>query len=291
MKVLFCGGSEKAPSWEMRARQICAAARVTLNQEWKAISHPTDAEIKAADVIIVVKRINDILARRLRDAGKPVAWDALDFWPQDGITAAPKTLEEAKEFTRAYISPLMPKAIITANKAMEADLVNFAPVVSTIYHHARLDAAPLAFGEVVYYDGSEKHAAGWLKLIEGELLRYGYFLRIGQPAGVGAALLACRDDSPASWLSYRWKSNVKAANAIANRLILIGQPENGYHETMPEELPLWFSDVNNMREAVRYLVHPNSWKDAQRIYHKFDCTKYTLPVIVREYDDLLKKLA
>src|SRR5690606_34938002 len=120
------------------------------------------------------------------------------------------------------------------------------------------DASPLSFGEIVYYDGSEKHSSMWIRVIQEELAKKGWFLRIGKPDRIGAALLACRDHNPASWLSRRWKSNVKAANAIAYRLILIAQPENGYIETMPEEIPLWFESVAHLKDVIGTITHRDS---------------------------------
>lgn len=285
MRVLFCGGNPKAPSWEMRARQISAHAG------WRGkgvINEPTPAEIAGHDVIVVVKRIKKELTARLADCGKPIIWDALDFWPQNKETPVPNNVDDARRMAAAYCAPLAPRAIIAANQQMAHDLQGMAPVVRHIYHHARLDARPCSFAKIAYYDGSENHAQGLMPIIARELKDRGWEFRIGAPGAEGGALIAMRDPAPSSWLARRWKSNVKAANAIAYRLPMVAQSERGYTETMPDDTVAWADQWWHIGNALDWIARPEGWREAQAAYERYDCGQFTLPIITKQYNAIFE---
>lgn len=227
MHVLFCGGNPKAPSWQMRGVQIASC-----DPNWLAVNEPSDTEIAAADVVVVVKRFKDKLIKRLRKPGKKIVWDALDFWPQNAGADLPQDLPGAIMLARGFYDRIRPDAVICANQQMAEDFRQFTPHARHIYHHARLDAAPLPFGKVAWYDGCEKHAEQMLIEAEEALRDKGWQLAIGKPEGKAGMLLGFRDQNQGTWLADRWKSNVKAANAIAYNLPLVAGDENGYTETI-----------------------------------------------------------
>jgi hypothetical protein len=268
----------------MRGRQIAST-----NPDWHAVNVPTDEEIQQADVVVVVKRIPDDLAMRLRMVKKHIVWDALDFWPQDGVTPAPQTVEDAKELARATCKLLRPTAIIAANRQMALDLHGLTKQVAHIYHHARLDAAPLQYAEVAYYDGSLKHAERWAGVIQAEFQKRGWFFVNSKPDRVGGVIVAVRDDTPASWISRRWKSNVKAANAMAYGALFMAQPEHGYIETMGGSA-VYFSSDADIREAVRLATSRMLFDVVREEYKKMDSAPYTLAGAAAEYQRFFEGL-
>lgn len=268
----------------MRGRQIASA-----NPNWHAVNIPTDEEIQQADVVVVVKRIPDDLAMRLRMVKKHIVWDALDFWPQDGVTPAPQNVEAAKELARATCKLLRPTAIIAANRQMALDLHGLAKTVGHIYHHSRLDAAPLQYAEVAYYDGSLKHAEGWIQAIQSEFHKRGWFFVNGKPNRVGAVIIAARDESPAAWISRRWKSNVKAANAFGYRSLFMAQAESGYTETIGA-LGIYFESHSDIREAVKLATSKDVWDAMQGQYRNVCAKAYTLAGAAAEYQKFFEGL-
>lgn len=247
MKVLFCGGSAKAPSWAMRGIQIAST-----RPNWMAKNHPLADDIAAADIFVVVKRPPLGLLAELRRTGKPIVWDALDFWSQQPDAPVPQNKKDALEMAADYIRMVRPRGLIAANKAMANDLRMMAPAVTHIYHHARLTAAPItgAGRTVVFYDGDLKHAQQIMHAAARFLKPHGWTLETGAPDHRAAALLAGRDHDQRQWLARRWKSNVKAANAIAYGLPVLAHPEQGALETLPEQLAIWFDGDIELKEAI-----------------------------------------
>lgn len=241
MNILFCGGSPKSGSWAMRGKQIADAGG------WTAANIPTDEQIEWADICVVVKRFDEALIRRLN--GKKTVYDILDFWPQN--ENAPKDLPQAVMLAKKHISKIQPQALICANKQMAADLSGCAPIVTHIYHHCRLSAKPSRGSKYIYYDGYDKYLTPWLNDIKKAAERNSYQLRIGIPEQGTAALISCRDQ----WLSMRWKSNVKAANAAAYGVPLISRRENGVLETEPDSL--FYDDSDGLHEAIAKIKNAN----------------------------------
>lgn len=276
-RVLFCGGSPKAPSWAMRGVQIASAHPL-----WVAINQPTQNDIAQADLVVVVKRIHPEIAAMLNDSGKPVVWDALDFWPQGCDALLPQTVAAARALAARASRRLKLAGIIAANRQMASDLIGVAPLVECIYHHARLDARPLPLGNVIYYDGCEKHARSWLPLVAAQLDRHGWQLAEGKPLAGAGGLLAARDESAGSWIARRWKSQVKGANALAYGLPLLAQRENGYREFMPEGTAVWFDTDCEFKEAIgRFCAAPPYIRP---------CKPFTLLDAAKEYAAFFDRL-
>lgn len=280
MRVLFCGGSPKAPSWLMRGVQI-AQQRDT----WQAISKPTQIDINRADIIVVVKRFDAALCNALRASGKPIVWDALDFWPQPegGDVILPQNVTAAIHMIKPYLRKLRPDHVICANKRMERDV---ADLLNTrcIYHHARLDARHVELGQTIYYDGCEKHAVKWLQTVREAAAPYGWDVKFGAPKNGAGALLAVRDCNHGTWIAHRWKSNVKAANAIMHGLPLLGNPENGYLETMPDGWADYFQTECEAREVIsRFCQHPI-------IVRGKSAPRYTVQKAADDYEAFFKEI-
>lgn len=280
MRVLFCGGSAKAPSWEMRGVQIASTRK-----NWTAKSAPTSDDIREHDIIVVVKRFSPGLVRRLREQKKIVIWDALDFWPQpqDGDFILPQTHRAAIDLAKPQLTRLKPDYIIAANKQMMRDLDDLAPA-HCIYHHSRLDARHVALGKTFYYDGCAKHAQRWLSVITPVAKAHGWDVKEGAPQDGAGALLALRHYNSGQWLAHRWKSNVKAANAIMYGLPLLGMPENGYLETLPQGWGVYFKTDQEAKEAIgRFCANPT-------IVRGMPAHQYTLENAALEYERFFKAI-
>lgn len=281
MKVLFCGGSGKAPSWKMRGEQIAST-----HKDWIACNDPTEVMVADADIIVVVKRFNIHLIKKLRNCGKPVIWDCLDFWPQSKAISVPEDIATAIMLAKRFVGKLNPDGIICANKQMAYDFKGMAEHVTHIYHHARLDAKPLPFAPIAWYDGCVKHAEESLQEIEIEGLKYGWKLAVGKPEGEGGMYIGVRDKSPGSWLAQRWKSNVKAANAISYKMPLLAQWENGYMETMGIDTPCYQIVGDSLAEAAKRArnVKPGT------AYKEFDGSEYLLTDISKQYNSFFESV-
>jgi hypothetical protein len=131
-----------------------------------------------------------------------------------------------------------------------------------VYHHHApwLVSHPLrdkARVPVVVYEGHPRYLGRY----QAEFERLCDF-RFGRADDRCDALLAVRDTPFNGYMSRCWKSNVKAANALAIGRVLICAPESGCMETLPSECRLvvnspedvyWAIDalrLNRVREAA-----------------------------------------
>lgn len=285
MQVLFCGGSEKAPSWQMRAVQISSAF-----PNWQAISKPTVDQVQRADVVVLVKRVKSDLAQMVRENAKCIVWDAIDFWKQGTFDEAPKYVDDMVHLASREINRLGAEHVICANMAMQNDLAGVAKT-RCIYHHARLDAKPLEYAPIIWYDGAFQHAPDFFAHAKRVFGKLGYEMRYGKPDGYGAAMIAFRDDRPCSAISQRWKSNVKAANAIEYDVPLFFQPENGCLETIGVNFDLVFKNKDDLQSFATHFH-----KNRDEIYcdwHRNQSPKrgrFTLENSIRQYAEYFQSL-
>jgi len=272
VKVLFCGGSERSGSWEMRGVQIARGGG------WDAVSSPSLEQVKAADIIVAVKRVKGNLADMLRGSGKPVIWDALDFWKQPEESTI-DNLEDAKALAAPHIERLAPVLIIGANKQMADDLGGIC-----IYHHARLGAVR-GQGKEITYDGHPRYIDG----LRVPFQKIGWSFRMGAPWKETGAILSARRGGDGGWLARRWKSNVKAANAIACGVPFIAEPDQAYLETVPSEMALWFEKQEDLNSKIDLLVTPSFLQGARdaALHHRHTAT---LAHAVNHYREVFKAL-
>lgn len=286
MRVLFCGGSPSAASWQMRAVQIAQN-----DLDWQAISDPSQYDIEKAEAVVLVKRSPASVIEKLKpyQYKKPIIWDALDFWPQGVEMKLPQTPEEATTLLEKSRPDIDLAGLICANRTMAEDCYGITPSTTWIYHQARLDAAPLPFGKVAYYDGAVKHATEGLTKAAVILGRKGWELRVGKPEGKAGIMLAIRDESCRSYLAWRWKSNVKAANALACRLPIFSTHERGALETLGVDCPEWLSghDEYDFTTAFKQLDSPDFFALKFDQYNDLDKGQFTLPAIYKRYQEFL----
>lgn len=268
MRVLFCGGSPKSGSWQMRGEQIARAGR------WNAHGNPRDIDIADADIVVIVKKAESQLIDRIHAAKKPLVYDMLDFWPQKDNQ--PKDLADGMLLAKKQIAKFRPHAIITANKCMANDLRGCAEHVQHIYHHYRTEARPIKGGNVIYYDGYLGHLGKWGAAMEYAAKQHGYSFAVGQPRDDAAALFSARDNV----LSMRWKSNVKAANSHGYCIPLITRPENGVVETHPHAI--FYDSVDDLDTCILKIA--DCPVDATQRH------KYSLQACVESYREFFKCL-
>jgi hypothetical protein len=244
MKILITGRGGAA-SWTIRGEQIGRALGATVKP------HATVQDIRAHDVVLVVKRVPDELLQALRRADRPWVYDIVDAYPQKlgGFMGR----AEAVNWARDWIAHLEPTSVIWPNERMRQDLHATGAVV---YHHARPGIAPNPIRErilTVGYEGRATYLEGWHDAIERECKRIGATFN---PAPLKLAdvdvLLALRGPQWRSYPSIHWKSNVKLANAQASGTPIICNREDGYIETHTSG-EYWCDTPEELRQSFDWL--------------------------------------
>lgn len=211
-------------SWIMRGQQLGAAlgARVS--------SNPTAEDCAWADVIVLVKRGILQFGRLVARTGKPIVWDALDFWAQPAQnTLTPGAALAEFDRLSAIVQPVM---TIGATKAM-------ASAIGGVYlpHHSWSGLIPTPAREhvtTVAYQGGAVFLGVWRERIERLCAARGWTFVVN-PTDLSDAdlIVAFRDGPWDGWICREWKSGVKAVNAIAAGRPFICQPSAAANEICP----------------------------------------------------------
>lgn len=224
MKILICGAGKG--SWEMRGIQLGAAlgARVT--------SSPTDADFAWCDLVILVKKHAVTFAPRAHKAGKPIVWDALDFWAQPAQNSY--TRDAALLALHNHAKVIKPALIIGATEAMAADAAALGFRSAYLPHHSWAGLVPTPPREVVgtvAYEGNPAYLGRWHGWIKEACERRGWLFDIN-PANLSKAdiIVAFRDGPWDGWICREWKSGVKIVNAMAARRPIFTQPSAAERE-------------------------------------------------------------
>jgi hypothetical protein len=222
MNILIAGRGKG--SWEMRGVQIGAALGARVRTE------PTDDDFAWSDVVILLKKHAVDFALRAHRAGKPIVWDALDFWSQPSqnrleIPAAIVAFQQLK-------ARIKPAAVICATEKMAADCGG-----TYIPHHCRFGLAPTPPREqvkIVGYDGSERYLGAWDVAIRAECARRGWSFVINPPdLSTVDILVAFRDGMWDGPICRAWKSGVKYVNAEAIGRPIVTQRCAAFDELLP----------------------------------------------------------
>jgi hypothetical protein len=222
MKILMLGSGKG--SWMMRGQQLgdVLGARVT--------SAPTPDDWAWADVVVLVKRAILQFGRQAKRCGKPVVWDALDFWAQP----AQNRFDQAAAIAalRQMAEHAAPALIICATQAM-------ADACDGVYvpHHGRLDLLPTEARttvQTVGYDGGEVFLDAWAPALRQACSRRGWRFVVNPPRLADVDILvALRGGVWDGWICREWKSGVKAVNAILAGRPLIAQDSAAVREIEP----------------------------------------------------------
>lgn len=255
MKILVTGRGSSG-SWKVRGEQIGHA----LGAMVKPLAGLSD--MRAADVILVVKRVPDELLANLRRSGRPWVYDIVDAYPQPECSMWNR--EQAIAWVRNYVQRLRPAAVIWPNQRMRDDCNGDIPG-GTVYHHCRPGMRRNPIRErilTVGYEGSERYIHEWLPVIERECRARGARFVMNPPDLAALdVVLALRGGERDCYCTRQWKSNVKLANAHGSGTPFIGASECGYIETRcgaeyfvdrPHELgqALDWLEARQAREAI-----------------------------------------
>lgn len=222
MNILILGTGKG--SWAIRGIQLGAALGA------RVLSDPTEADVKWADVVVLVKRAGLKWSKYVHSLGKPIVWDALDVWQQPRDHRF--TEQQACAWLKSQIAAIRPDVTIGATEAM-------ARVVKGVYlpHHGwpgLKPTPPRAEVRIVGYEGNPTYLGRWGTAIQQACLARGWTFVINPPALSEVDLLvAFRDGQWDGWICRAWKSGVKFVNAICAGRPIITQPCAAVDELEP----------------------------------------------------------
>ncbi len=281
MKVLITGRGTSG-SFQIRAVQLGKAIGATV------IPNASDADIRAHDLVILVKRPAPGLVERIHRAGKPLVWDVVDSFPQP--EANKWTHHQCMAWLDGQIKALNPAAIVCATDEMRADC-GLLTMRQRIWlpHHGRpgQDVNPIRENvRTVGYEGGVAYLSGWLKTIEGECACRGWRFQLAPKRLVDVDIvLALRTD--AGYAPRSWKSGVKLANACATGTPFIGCREAGYLETASGG-EYWADDAQALSTAFDRL---SSYEARKRASSMLLRSAITLDSVAKQYSAWLCRVA
>lgn len=223
MKILVTGRGG-AGSWTIRGEQLGAALGATVKPQ------ATLTDCRAADVILVVKRLPDELLQAIRQSGRPWVYDIVDAYPQPACSSW--TADQARAWLRQHLRALRPTAVVWPTQRMSADAEHAGWV---LHHHYRPGLGRMLVRDRIYrvgYEGRAEYLGHWVAPILAECRRIGAEF-VMNPAVLSQmdVVLALRAGKWNGYCQRHWKSNVKLANAHGAGVPFIGLPEAGYLET------------------------------------------------------------
>ncbi|MDP2141282.1 MAG: hypothetical protein Q8L20_10770 [Gammaproteobacteria bacterium] len=220
MKILVTGKGGISGSWRIRGEQLGSAigARV----------RPMAAlrDCIESDLIVVVKRVPEMLLNTIRRSGKRWVFDMVDCWPQPSLWES----DESRAWIRRTLARLRPDAVIFGTPQMQTDSGFLGP--STVLpHHSwqRYVDHPAEIREtisVVGYEGDEGYLGRWRWALDAECARRGWELMINgdmRRADIGIALR-----HGGGYPARNWKPGTKLSNLHALGLPAVCSVEAGY---------------------------------------------------------------
>ena len=246
----------------------------------RVLSDPTDEDMAWADVVVLVKKYAVEYAAHVHRAGKPIIWDALDFWMQPGqnhldLSSGIRAFHQMKALIK-------PTAVICATEQMVRDCGGVY-----IPHHCRLGLVatpPRERVQTVAYDGGERYLGLWDVAIRDECHRRGWDFVVN-PKHLAEAdiLVAFRDGQWDGPLCRAWKSGVKYVNAKRAGRPIITQPCAAVDELLPMRFEV--DDVRLLATAF------DTMSDTFRLGASFQQSEaYTVEAIAETYYRPLLKL-
>jgi hypothetical protein len=225
MNLLFTGRG-RAGSWQIRGEQLGRAIGAVIDQA------PSLEACRAADAIVVVKKVSEQTLATIRQSGRPWAYDILDCYPQPGCSAW--SAQEAIGWIRHRLRKLAPSAVIWPNHRMRQDCDVGVPSL-VLPHHYRpgIHQNPIrAKVTRIGYEGATAYLSQWRTAIVRECVRRSWtFIESPPHLADLDIVLAVRGGEWDCYATAHWKSNVKLANAHGSGTPFVGQPECGYLET------------------------------------------------------------
>jgi hypothetical protein len=275
--ILFTGRGTSG-SWQVRGVQLGEACGAEVKPR------ATPNECKAADCIVVVKRVAPDLLLNIRASGRPWVLDLVDFYPQPLCTGW--TERKAIKWVKAQIAELQPTGVIWPNQRMREDCDTGLPGI-VLYHHCRPDAAVNPVRDqvaAVGYEGSPNYIGEWLEPIKAHCALRGWQFAINPPSLADMDIvIACRGRDYNGYAQSHWKSNVKLANAHGTGTPFVGPKECGYTETQTG-MEHW---LESPRDLANCLDGLNEHYHRQRVSRAFLASRYTVDDAARDLRQFL----
>jgi hypothetical protein len=273
MKILIAGNGKGA--WSIRGQQLGAALGA------RVVTAPTETDLTWADVVVLIKKSAAVHAAAVHRAGKPIVWDALDFWSQpmqNGFTEP-----VACDLLRARIREIRPVLTIGATYAMAA-------ACDGVYlpHHSWSGLAPTPAREVVRtvaYEGSPVYLGRWRTVLDEACRRRGWAFVVNPPNLADVDILVSfRDGQWDGWMCREWKSGVKVVNALA-----AGRPLIAQESAARRELGVMGSTIERAHELDEQLEW---WSDYTRRQHVVTAAiqrahQFTVSAVAAQYRQVL----
>lgn len=215
----------RAGSWAIRGEQLGAAIGAVVTTE------PTQEQIFAADLVIVIKRASIELLSRL--GLKRVVLDVVDAWPQPDGNSWDRA--RATTWLQHYVKRHNPVGVVCTTGPMMQMMPDGMQTL-LLPHHARpgQQINPVRRSvRAAGYEGSSRYLDGWRKAIEAECEKREWMFIIN-PISLSSVdiALAVRGGPWRGWATDNLKSNVKLANAQATGTPIVLLPEHGSLENM-----------------------------------------------------------
>lgn len=278
MKVLIVGAGKG--SWQMRGQQLGAAlgARVT--------SSPTDDDFRWCDLVVLIKKHAVNFAPRAHKAGKPIVWDALDFWSQPAQNRY--TRDSALLALRSQAKVIKPALIIGATKEMTADAESLGFKSAYLPHHSWNGLAPTPPREVVAtvaYEGNPAYLGRWHGWVKEACDKRGWSFVVNPPNLAEVDIIVSfRDGAWDGWICREWKSGVKVVNSVAAARPMLSMPSAAMRELRPLD-----STIEAVTDLKRALDSYSDQTERQKAYEACAelAPQFTVDAVAESYRSIL----
>jgi hypothetical protein len=222
VRILVTGKGGPRGSWQIRGIQLGEAVGA------EVFPAAEMAEIRPADLVVVVKRIPPRMLDCLRASGRRWVLDLVDGWPQPAGNGWSR--EQAISWLRTRLETLAPTAVVFPTSQMWKDSGWPGPAI-VLPHHAwpkYRQRAVAGSVQRVGYEGAEGYLGAWHAVVTGECRRRGWEFVVNGDLATCDIGLALRDVS--GYPARAWKANTKLANLQALGIPAICSPETSYRE-------------------------------------------------------------
>lgn len=274
MASILITGKGGSGSWKIRGEQLGEAIGATVKP------NATASDVKAHDVVVVVKKLPDQSV--LRHA-KRVVWDIVDAWPQ------PTGNSWDEWQAKRWLNDTFRTDCVFATQKMQADSESNGLFLR---HHYRPGIAENPIRQAVKkigYEGSERYLSNWRPVIEAECAARGWRFVVN-PAELADLdiVLAVRGGEFDGYATRNWKSCVKLSNAVGSLTPIICLPESGYKEVAPLGV-VWADKPEWLANCFDFLAsHAERLRVAESFARHRDW--FSLGTVSREYSRWLQEL-
>lgn len=288
LRVCFTSRST-AGAWQIRGQQIAA-----MRSNWVATSQPSDEDIEQADLICLVKKPETRVIERARQLRKPLVFDIIDSWaqPKDGLKC--NNTHEARELFQPVWQEINADGYIFPTWRMQEDLGALVKNKVTIYHHywPQIQKSKIRNRvEVIGYEGAD-YLGEWRSRIE-RACRERDIRFIANPinyADLDIVIMA-RGGVHGNFLSWRYKSNVKLANAMGSGTpALVHFEEMSAHDTDSGDVMFFTDQPGSFERQLDRLVNDHALR--VHIHKKFIslAPRFNIQNIVEQFEGFFLRI-